>query len=253
MEREYDWFHIRGSGGKSGNGRPESVSNSLEGPNEESGTTQETTFDSRPEEHQKQFFEYAGPLHNCRISPASSVVAVNKSRNLRAVPRDRTGHAVHESLSFTWVVIEGGGQFEDPAAEIATFVAPAEPGLTRAKLETRQGPVSCEAEALISVTESLLPRPKGRDTPKQGIPNYTYQKVAGELWRSRFSSDTNVIVINSGHRDFVYASRNKALKLRYICRLFAKELVLKNFPGTSPAELLERLIELSLYTEENLR
>ena len=36
-------------------------------------------------------------------------------------------------------------------------------------------------------------------------------------------------------------------------RLFAKELVLKNFPGHSPEQLLERMIELSLYTEENLR
>jgi hypothetical protein len=62
-----------------------------------------------------------------------------------------------------------------------------------------------------------------------------------------------VVVINNGHRDFVFASRNKALKLRYICRLFAKELVAKNFAGLPPGDLLERLIELSLYTEENLK
>ena len=39
----------------------------------------------------------------------------------------------------------------------------------------------------------------------------------------------------------------------YISRLFAKELVVKNFAGSPPGELLERLIELSLYTEENLK
>ncbi len=60
-------------------------------------------------------------------------------------------------------------------------------------------------------------------------------------------------MVNSGHRDFVYAARNKALKLRYICRLFAKELVLRNFIGVPPDQLLERLIELGLYTEENLK
>jgi hypothetical protein len=43
------------------------------------------------------------------------------------------------------------------------------------------------------------------------------------------------------------------LKLRYIARLFAKELVLKNFPGQSAEQLLEPMIELSLYTEENLK
>jgi hypothetical protein len=39
----------------------------------------------------------------------------------------------------------------------------------------------------------------------------------------------------------------------YICRLFAKELVLKNFVGIPQDQLLERLLELTLYTEENLR
>jgi hypothetical protein len=41
--------------------------------------------------------------------------------------------------------------------------------------------------------------------------------------------------------------------LRCIRRLLAKELVFKNFPGTRPDELLERMIELTLRTEENLR
>jgi hypothetical protein len=41
--------------------------------------------------------------------------------------------------------------------------------------------------------------------------------------------------------------------MRYIARLFAKELVLKNFPGLPSAQMLERMIELSLYTEENLK
>ena len=77
--------------------------------------------------------------------------------------------------------------------------------------------------------------------------------MPGDLQRSRYDAEQNVIVINNGHRDFVYASRSRALKLRYISRLFAKELVLKNFPGVSSDELLERMIELSLYTEENLK
>jgi len=63
-----------------------------------------------------------------------------------------------------------------------------------------------------------------------------------------------LVIINSGHRDFVFASKSsKALKLRYICRLYAKELVIKNFPGARPDELLERMIEITLYAEENLR
>jgi hypothetical protein len=36
-------------------------------------------------------------------------------------------------------------------------------------------------------------------------------------------------------------------------RLYSKEMVQKNFPGLPADQLLERLIELSLYTEEHLR
>jgi hypothetical protein len=109
------------------------------------------------------------------------------------------------------------------------------------------------AEAQVTVTASLAERAGGNDSTFQGLPGYTYHKAAGELWRSRFDAERNLVVINSGHRDFVYASRTRALKLRYICRLFAKELVLRNFLGVPPEQLLERLVELTLYTEENLR
>lgn len=43
--------------------------------------------------------------------------------------------------------------------------------------------------------------------------------------------ERNIIVVNSGHRDFVFATRNRALQLRYLVRLYVKELVLKNFAG----------------------
>ena len=109
------------------------------------------------------------------------------------------------------------------------------------------------AASLLCLPTSLVPKVSNADTPYQGLPGYTYQKAAGELWRSRYDNERNLVVINNGHRDFVYAARNKMLKLRYICRLFEKELVLKNFMGIPPDQLLERLLELTLYTEENLR
>jgi hypothetical protein len=58
--------------------------------------------------------------------------------------------------------------------------------------------------------------------------------------------------VNNGHRDFVFASRSKALKLRYLIRLYAKELILRNFAGMPAEQLLERMIELWLRTEEHL-
>ena len=61
-----------------------------------------------------------------------------------------------------------------------------------------------------------------------------------------------MIVVNNGHRDFVYASRSRSLKLRYLVRLYAKELIMRNFAGLPAEQLLERMVELSLRTEEHL-
>jgi hypothetical protein len=47
--------------------------------------------------------------------------------------------------------------------------------------------------------------------------------------------------------------RAVAVRLRYLVRLYVKELVLKNFAGLLPDQLLERMIELTLYAEENLK
>ena len=88
---------------------------------------------------------------------------------------------------------------------------------------------------------------------KRGLPGYTFERAAGELWRSRFDTERNVIVVNNGHRDFVFATRTRALQLRYLVRLYVKELVLKNFAGMSAEQLLERMVELSLYAEEKLK
>ncbi|MBP1597627.1 MAG: hypothetical protein H6Q05_3004 [Acidobacteria bacterium] len=54
-------------------------------------------------------------------------------------------------------------------------------------------------------------------------------------------------------RDEQFDALCRALKLRYICRLYVKELVHSNFPGPPAERLLERMVELSLYTEEHLK
>jgi len=181
------------------------------------------------------------------------VLTVGKTKNLRAVPRDRSNRLVEKDVVFHWEIVQGEGTLNTVDSEMVTFQAGREPGLTTLRVNARQNHIECSAEALITVTASLLPDNQVKDTAKQGIPSYTFQKAPGELWRSRYEPEQNVVVINNGHRDFVFASRNKPLKLRYICRLFAKQLVVKNFAGVPPGDLLERLIELSLYTEENLK
>jgi hypothetical protein len=102
------------------------------------------------------------------------------------------------------------------------------------------------------VTHELLSQVGTAVVESQGLPGYTFESAPGDSWRSRFDTSRNVIVINNGHRDFVYVARTRTLKLRYLIRLYAKELVLKNFVGLPPDQLLERMVELSLRTEENL-
>jgi len=104
------------------------------------------------------------------------------------------------------------------------------------------------------VAETLLEREPGDQGDRgKGLPGYTFLRAPAELWRSRFDEKNNLVVINNGHRDYVFAAQKHARKLKYICRLFAKELVLANFPGFDRTELMERMIELSLYTEEYLK
>ncbi len=242
---EYDWFEVRAEAGKRPM-PPTETDGSIEGVSLNGVATEST-------EPQKQFFEYAGPLYSVKMSPASAVVPVNGLKNIRAIPRDRARHVVEQDVSFQWQIVEGEGRLENETGEIVTFHAAAEPGLVRIRASATQGEVVCQAEGLITVAESLLPEHRAPDAPKTGIPGYTFQKAPGELWRSKFLVEQNVVVVNNGHRDFVFASRSKALKLRYICRLYSKELVLKNFVGMPSDQLLERLLELSLYTEENLK
>jgi hypothetical protein len=202
---------------------------------------------------QRQFFEFAGPLHSARIAPSACTVAVGASRTLRAIARDASRRHIAEGVEYAWRVLEGAGRLENHAAEYASFHAPEEPALVKVGVTARQGELACEAEALVTVTDTLLPEAKERTAGGHGLPGYTLEHAAGKLWRSRYDAEQNVIVINSGHRDYAFAARAKALKLRYLVRLYAKEMVRKNFPGLRGEDLLDRLIELSLYTEEHLR
>ena len=245
---DYDWFDVRASGAD-GRSRANSGIDGIAMIEARPGSGP----DAAPRTQQKAFFEYAGPLASVRISPASAVIPVGHARTLRAIARDRARHLVEENLRFEWEIVEAGGSLENVEEEIVKFTAPSQPGLTRLRVTVTQEAVTCQGEALLTVTDSLLPETKESSAHRQGLPGYTFKRAPGELWRSRYDAEQNVIVINNGHRDFVFASRNRALKLRYIARLFAKELVCKNFPGYSPADLLERMIELLLYTEENLR
>ncbi|MGA7623753.1 MAG: hypothetical protein WCA91_09240, partial [Candidatus Acidiferrales bacterium] len=134
-----------------------------------------------------------------------------------------------------------------------SFEAPSSPVLVRLSVTVSQRDIRCCAEALVTVTDNLDVAIGPVVVNARGLPGYTFERAAGVLWRSRYDAERNLIVVNNGHRDFVFATRNRALQLRYLGRLYVKELVLKNFAGLPVEQVAERMIELSLYVEEKLK
>jgi len=203
---------------------------------------------------QKEFFEVAGPLFSVRIHPGAAIVPIASTKTLRAIGLDRSKRKIEQQLAYTWAIEAGGGILDRSDGEFVVFHAPEEPALCKLKLVTRQQETVCEAECVITVVDSFLKMPvESNESSKKGLPGYTLESAAGQTWRSRFDKKRNVIVINSGHRDFIYAGRERMRKLRYVLRLFAKELVLDNFVGDPPEQLLEHLLELTMYTEDHLK
>jgi len=249
---EYDWFDIQGrSRRESGTAKPngDGTVDAVELDAAVPGVA-EPGPDAAP---QRQFFEYAGALYSVVISPSASTTPLNDIRKFRALPRDRSRRRVQDDLTFHWEIIDGEGSLEGAANQEVEYRAPALPGLTRLRVTVKQREVTCAAEALVTITDNLEAAMSTAVVTTRGLPGYTFERAAGELWRCRFDAERNIIVVNSGHRDFVFATRNRALQLRYLVRLYVKELVLKNFAGRPADQLLERMIELSLYAEEKLR
>ena len=249
---EYDWFDVQGRahreggpGGPNGDGAISASQVEAAVP----GLVEPAPADAQ----QRQFFDYAGPLYSVVISPAASTTPLNEVRKFRALPRDRSRRRVHKDLRFNWEILEGDGSLQGVGDQEVEYRAPAIPGLARLRVTVIQRETACSAEALVTITDSLEVAMSSAVITTRGLPGYTFERAAGELWRCRFDTERNIIVVNSGHRDFVFATRNRALQLRYLVRLYVKELVLKNFAGLPADQLLERMIELSLYAEEKLK
>ncbi|VAW17674.1 hypothetical protein MNBD_BACTEROID05-759, partial [hydrothermal vent metagenome] len=251
---EYDWFEVYSKGKgprqeKSAEVMPYAIEDINYRQNLDLLNTEENSKGK-----QKQFFEYAGSLHRVQISPASCTLAVSQSRNLRAICRDKRGRSVDDGLTFSWSIFEGNGQLSNTTEEIVEFKANDIPEICQINLTVKQyQDKEFIAQAIITVTDEILPEVKTQGALKKGLPGYTLKKSPGELWRSTFDTEKNIVTINNSHRDFIYASKQKNRKVRYICRLYIKELVLANFIELKGEELLERMIEVSLYAEESLR
>lgn len=245
---EYDWFDVNRIRVRAGSAGKQNGSGEATPKLDQSGEVLEGATRG-----QMSFFEHPGPLFSVKISPLSCVVRVGEERTLRAIFRDSARRTIDRPLYCKWSVLEGGITLGNQIQNPVTVRAGNEPSLAKVEVRVRDNDLEVSAEAVITITDSLIEPAQQTTDIGRGIPSYTFEHLPGKLSRSWFDVDKNVVVVNSGHRDFLFASRARALKLRYICRLFCKELVLHNFAGTASDTLLERLIELSLHTEEHLK
>ena len=187
-----------------------------------------------------------GPLAEVRISPRMPRRQPGDSCLFSATPRDAAGIAIGNGVAFTWRIVEG-------SAAIATDgrscrVASSSAGIVVVGVTVRQGEVeTTDRVELKFVNDPLADAAGGR-----GLPGYRLEAEQGQPWRSRYDAARNEIVINSAHRDFLASRHASAKHRRYIGKLYAKEVVLTNFPHESPGEVMERLIEVTLRTEDAL-
>lgn len=273
---EYGWLSARGDGDKRGRspggdaagsdgsgstaaGGPSGADEDLDAPDPDGAEGvpgMAVAEEPRPDPTgQRAFFEFPGPLYRLDVRPTAAQVAVGKECALRAVPRDKSRRTVDSDVVIHWTIEQGTGSLTTDTGEFVAYRAPAEPELAILRAHARQDQVECEARATITVTAEL---PGVRSAAngvmgRRGLPGYTFRYAPGELWRSRYDAERSLITVNSGHADFVYAARQSASKLRYLGRLFAKEIVFANFPGAPRDELLERMVELELYMDSSLR
>jgi len=223
-----------------------------------------------------------GPLHAVRITPRQPRRLPGGECQLTAVARDALGIVITDGVQYAWRVVEGDGRLEvDP--EVATCRVTAEgAGVVTIEVvasEAAVRPAGAAADAWVAVSGgnaraageilapgSSAPGISDRVTVKfledgvadgngpggRGLPSYRLEPEHGQPWRSRYDARANEIIINSSHRDFLSSKASVGKHRRYIGKLYAKEVVLSNFPHESPAQALERLIEVTLRTEDAL-
>ena len=190
-----------------------------------------------------------GPLHEVRITPRHPRRPPGGECRLMAVARDSDGARILDGVSFSWRVVAGEAVVSE-AFTAQSLVASAGAGLVTIEVQATQGTI----EVSDCVDVKFLEEGSGddRDPGGRGLPAYRLEPEHGQSTRSRYDPSHNEIIINSAHRDFLASKSTIAKHRRYIGKLYAKEVVLSNFPHESPNQAMERLIELTLRTEDTL-
>lgn len=187
----------------------------------------------------------SGPLAELQIAPKNPRKAPGHACKLSATPVDVDGIALKPGkVEFKWKLVSGEAELTDNEDGTCHVTSHREGSVTVR--------VTGKTEKHKAVREVVI-RFQPDDVPvNRGLPTYRIESLPNSSHRSTYDAAKNEVVVNSQHPDFSASKSGSARHRRYIGKLYAKEVVLLNFPN-EPAELVaERLIEMLVRTEENL-
>jgi hypothetical protein len=220
LSDDYSWFEKPGSGIRVGGPRP-----------------------TGPGGKAKAILLSAGPLAEVRVSPKIAVISPDETRVLSARCFDPAGSLIPAGVTFSWWT--GSTLISvKPNGQVLTIEGRGREGEALVRVTARLKGEERQADSRIVVS-----RARGQ----VGFPPPEFVPAPMEPWRSRYDSDLGVLKVNSGHRDYERAevSGSKG-RLRYLGKLYAKELVLLNFGTASQSHLLESMVELTSALEGKL-
>jgi hypothetical protein len=231
---QYDLFDVRAAAqAEAGAESTSSGDGAALGPGPDESATPSDEFPPVETETAGSLFP-PGPLASVRLSPARVRVAPSTSRRVRALALDADGRAAAGDPTFEWR-LEGPGELDVAGAE-ATYLAPDAEADGSIHVLARDGERVATARADVQVREAV---DRARAA---GIPEPLGVNAPSEPWRSRIRD--NRWEYNEGHRDYAAVRGDDARRLRYLCHLFAKEVVLRNFGDGGADDVLERMVEV---------
>jgi hypothetical protein len=186
-----------------------------------------------------------GALGSVRIATRHPRRSPGEECRLRAVARDEHGLTIEEGVAYFWSVAIGESiaiHAENDAASVRAEIV----GQVTVEVSAAKDGRTVTDQVVVKFVEDAE---QMDDDGGKGLPSYRLEPEHGQPWRSRYEAKKNEIIINSAHRDFLANRTTGAKHRRYIGKLYAKEVVLINFPHESPAQVMERLIQITLRTE----
>jgi hypothetical protein len=184
-----------------------------------------------------------GPLAEVKVTPRLALLGPEERRVIVARCFDSSGALIPSGVSFEWRATSQLVALV-PTGPTVTVEAKGREGEVAVRVVARLAGVEqwAEARVVVAKTHRVL-----------GFPPPDPVHAPMEPWRSRYARDRGVLEINSGHRDYERAAEaGVRQRLKYVARLYAKELVLMNFEGTRDDLLLDRMIEVTTAIEPRL-